>query len=110
RAFGTALLGQQSGQSMLSEGLFGLVERRAGNTKQSGRFGLLHARGIDLAQHLVLHLGQIPSIEEAFGLEPRCPYAFRVPVQASLLLEELRFGVALGQSCIRGIYDVNTYT
>lgn len=105
-----ALLRQQSGESVLRKRRFGLIERGTGNTKEGCRLRLLHTLEADLAEHLVLHLHQVARIEEPIALEPGRPHSLRMPVQCTLLLEVLRFEIALGQGGVRGVLDVNTYT
>src|SRR5271166_218303 len=96
---------------MPRKGRFGLVERRAGNTKQRGGIGLLRPLDADLTKHLVLHLDEVPRIEEAIGLKPGRANLLRVSVEGSAHLETFDLGIALGQKCgIQAFYNVNRYT
>src|SRR5450631_1915767 len=96
---------------MLRKRRFGLVERRAGKTKKRGGIGLLRPLDADLTKHLVLHLDEVPCIEEAIRLKPGRADLLRVSVEGSAHLETFDFGIALGQKCgVQGLYIVNTYT
>lgn len=101
---------QQPGQPEVCERRFGLVEGGSREAKEGRGIGLRRTLVADLAEHLVLHLDQVARIEEAIGLEPRCPDPLRMPVHGILLLEALGFGIALGQGGGLGGSNVNIYT
>ena len=110
RAAGSAPLRQQPGKPLLREGRLGLVVGRTGEAKELGRLGLLCSLGAHVAQHLVFDLHEIAGIEEAVRLEPGRLHPLRVSVQRTLPVEELRFGVALGQRNYRAPEYVILYT
>src|SRR5262249_3063166 len=60
---------------------FGFIERRSRESEGGGR--VTHSRAVvsGLAQHLVLHLHQIPGVEELRGGELRGPHRFGLGVQ-----------------------------
>ena len=79
----------QAGQAPSLEGGLGLIEGRAGET-EGGRC-LTHRLVFDprLAQHLVLHLQQVPRVEEIAVLEQGVGDALGPGIQRALLVQGL---------------------
>ena len=89
------------------------IDRQAAQQNEIGARSRKGLRPLDadLTKHLVLHLDEVPRIEEAIGLKPGRANLLRVPVEGSAHLETFDLGIALGQKCgFEGFYNVNRYT
>src|SRR5882672_7079391 len=109
-ALGSPLTRQQSREALPGKRGLGLIERGTGHPKECGGLGLGGALVQHLAQHLVLDLHQVLSVEEGAALKPGGPHPLRVAVQAAECLEALGFGSALGHKDRSNTEHVILYT
>ena len=96
RLLGTAFVWHQTGKTVLLEGQLCLIEGWPGKTEVRSRIRHGLAFGPYPAQHLVLDLNQIASVEKLVLEKQLVLNGIRARVQRSLLLKRPEFGVLIG--------------
>lgn len=89
-----AFSGHESRDPLRVEGGLGLIERRPRESERIGRPRDGLAVHVDPAQHFVLHLHEIPWVEEFVGREQWIAYRVGAEMEGPLRVQGLRFGIA----------------
>jgi len=100
-----AFPGHESRDSLRLEGGLRLIERRPREAEHVGRSRDGLALYVHSAQHFVLHLHEIPGVEEFVGCEQRVAYRVGARMKRALGTQGLRFGIAAGWSWSHSKYN-----
>ena len=100
RASRPALLRQQAGQAGLRKRGLRLIKGRTRKAEGLGGRGDGRAIDLDAAQHLVLDLHGIPSVEEGLLIEEGIPHGVRVRMQRALGAQRRCFAVWAPGHCV----------
>lgn len=88
-----ALVRKQTGKSVLAKSCLRLVEGWPGQSEGFGGLADGVLVDVNLAQHLVLDLGEIVGIEEVGGLKQRMGDGFRMGVEGAVAAKRLALGL-----------------